>query len=113
MNNRVGGFSLGAYPAGTSGGTGSAGDIQYTLDIPSSGVNAGIALLRSATTLNLSERLDAVGYATVDPSIGKAPASPPVAPSKSSICSTRSAAISSRESGPSTLNHRSSRCSCT
>jgi hypothetical protein len=52
--------------AGTRGGTvGRRHPVR--VGYPSSGVNAGIALLRSATTLNLSERLDAVGYATVGP----------------------------------------------
>src|SRR4029079_5265082 len=47
VNNGVSGFSLGAYPAGTGGGTVGTGDAPYSLDIPSSGVSAGIALFRS------------------------------------------------------------------
>lgn len=66
-NNGMGGFSLGAYPAGTGGGTVGTGDIQYATDIPSSGTGAGIALFRSSTVLNLANRLDAVGYSTTDP----------------------------------------------
>jgi len=63
-NNGASGFSLTAYPAGA--GTVGSGDAQYTLDIPSSGVSAGIALFRSTTTFNLATRLDAVGYTTAD-----------------------------------------------
>src|SRR5262249_12245677 len=64
-NNATGGFGLGAFPAGT-GTTVGSGDKQYSLDIPVSGVNAGVALFRSSTTFNLTTRVDAVGYASVD-----------------------------------------------
>lgn len=52
-------YSLSSYPAGN--GTTATGDASYTVDIPD---NAGIALFSSATTLNLTNRLDAVGSTT-------------------------------------------------
>jgi hypothetical protein len=58
VNNTPGtGFSLGGYPAGVSGV--GIGDGQYTLDIPDGG---GVALFSSAATLDMTTRLDAVGF---------------------------------------------------
>lgn len=61
------GFSLAAYPAGLGAETVGAGDLQYTTDIPSAGPGSGMALFRSATSRDIADRLDAVGYGTVDP----------------------------------------------
>jgi len=65
-NNGTGGFSLASFPAG-AGTTVGSGDRQYSTEIPSSGVNAGVALFRSSTTFNLTTRVDAVGYTSVGP----------------------------------------------
>ena len=67
VTNAASGFGLGAYPAGAGGGVVGTGDIQYTTGITSGGVSSGFALFRSSTLLNLGNRLDAVGYSTVDP----------------------------------------------
>jgi uncharacterized repeat protein (TIGR01451 family) len=50
------GYSLNSYPAASN--TTATGDVSYTTDIPD---NAGIALFSGAITLNLANRLDAVG----------------------------------------------------
>lgn len=63
-NNGANGFSLSTYPAGA--GTVGSGDAQYALDISSSGASAGIALFRSNLTFDLTTRIDAVGYSTVN-----------------------------------------------
>lgn len=50
------GYSLASYPAASN--TTATGDASYSTDIPD---NAGIALFSSASTFNLTNRLDAVG----------------------------------------------------
>ncbi|HEX8852970.1 MAG TPA: hypothetical protein VF754_05760, partial [Pyrinomonadaceae bacterium] len=58
-NTAVNGYSLTAYPAGN--GTTATGDATYTTDIPD---NSGIAIFRSATTLDATTRIDSVGFTT-------------------------------------------------
>ncbi|HEV2704507.1 MAG TPA: lamin tail domain-containing protein [Pyrinomonadaceae bacterium] len=57
------GYSLAAYPAGN--GTTATGDATYTTDIPD---NNGVAIFRSATTLDATTRIDSVGFTTTPPS---------------------------------------------
>ncbi len=59
------GYSLAAHPAGN--GTTATGDATYTTDIPD---NNGVAIFRSATTLDATTRLDSVGFSsTPSPSV--------------------------------------------
>jgi hypothetical protein len=68
------GYSLGAYPAGVDGTT-ATGDATFTADIDD---NSGIALFRSATTFDLANLIDSVGFATTPDGLFKEGAGIPV-----------------------------------